>query len=197
MKCKSNFYPLSPTFLVISLRKEKIRMLYDYIFKNWDPNRKSQVIQNANTTVMCIQVGDSAAEKWKPQSAFLASCPSLNIPFRDNRQQRRHEALSLIHCTGRSELLKHLHGWITLRTLCHSCGMVKRSQVEVTFLVLSPCYCTQLNQASLSFQKLWQRREKCLCITPWQGQSTGLPYWRVFCSPRGRMSQLSCHFAYE
>lgn len=139
-------------------------MLYDYIFKNWDPNCKSQVTQNANTIVMCILMGDSPAGKWKPQSAFLAICPSLNIPFRDNRQKCRHEALSLIHCTGRSEFLKHLHDWVTLRTLCHSYGMVKRSQVEVTFLVLSPSYCTQLNQSSLSFQKLWQEDKNAYAL---------------------------------
>lgn len=34
----------------------------------------------------------------EPQSAFLALCPSLNIPFRDNRRN----VLSLIHCPGRS-----------------------------------------------------------------------------------------------
>lgn len=134
-------------------------MLYDYIFKNWDPNCKSQVTQNANTIVLCIQMGDSTAGKWKPQSAFLAICPSLNIPFRDNRQKCRLEALLLIRYTGRSELLKHLHDWITLRTLCHSCGVVKRSQVEVTFLVLSLSYCTQLNQSPLSFQNCSKKAE--------------------------------------
>lgn len=171
-------------------------MLYDYIFKNWDPNCKSQVTQNANTIVLCIQMGDSTAGKWKPQSAFLAICPSLNIPFRDNRQKCRLEALLLIRCTGMSELLKHLHDWITLRTLCHSCGVVKRSQVEVTFLVLSLSYCTQLNQP-LYPSRIVARRQKCLCITPCQGQSTYLPYWIVSCSPWGRMAQLSCYFAYE
>lgn len=118
--------------------------------------------------VLCIRMADSMAGKEKPQSAFLAICPSRNITFRDNRQKCRHQILALIHCTGRSELLKYLNDRTTTGSLCHLGQVIKRSQVEITFLVLPLSYCTHLNQSSQSFQKLWQKdvsmSQKCLCI---------------------------------
>lgn len=69
--------------------------------------------------VMCIQMADSMAWKQKPQSAFLAICPFLNITFRDNRQKCRLQVLSMIHCTGRSELLKYFSDITTTGSLCY------------------------------------------------------------------------------
>lgn len=97
------------------------------------------------------------AWKLKPQSAFLAICPSMNIAFRDNRQKCRHYILSLIHCTGRSELLKYLNDLTntgySLSFLTN--GLKKPSKNYISGFTTKLLHKIEL--VSQFFQKLWQK----------------------------------------
>lgn len=100
------------------------------------------------------------AWKQKPQSAFLAICPSMNIAFRDNRQKCRHYILSLIHCTGRSELLKYLNDLTNTRYSLSflTNGLKKPSKNYISGFTTKLLHKIEL--VSQFFQKLWQKRYK-------------------------------------